>query len=92
MLLVVIVHVYVYGIADSDTGRKASGPFIPLGFSQGDEWPARLAPSVAICYTVDVDMDYHHEQHSVHLLVYHIIWCPKRRRKVLVGPVRTRLE
>jgi putative transposase len=23
--------------------------------------------------------------------VYHIIWCPKRRRKVLVGPIRTRL-
>jgi len=23
---------------------------------------------------------------------YHIIWCPKRRRKVLVGPIRTRLE
>ena len=37
-------------------------------------------------------MDYQHEQHSVHLVVYHIIWCPKRRRRVLVGPVRTRLE
>src|SRR5262249_34009112 len=37
-------------------------------------------------------MDYQHEQHSVHLVVYHLIWCPKRRRKVLVGPIRTRLE
>jgi putative transposase len=37
-------------------------------------------------------MDYQHEQHNVHLVMYHIIWCPKRRRKVLVGPVRTRLE
>jgi len=37
-------------------------------------------------------MDYQHEQHSVHHVVYHVIWCPKRRRKVLVGPVRTRLE
>lgn len=37
-------------------------------------------------------MDYVHEGHNVHLVVYHIIWCPKRRRKVLVGPVRTRLE
>ena len=36
-------------------------------------------------------MEYKHEQHSVHLVVYHIIWCPKRRRKVLVGPVRDRL-
>lgn len=37
-------------------------------------------------------MDYQHEQHSVHLVVYHIIWCPKRRRTVLVGLVRDRLE
>ena len=37
-------------------------------------------------------MDYTHEQHSVHLVVYHLIWSPKRRRKVLVGPVRSRLE
>jgi putative transposase len=37
-------------------------------------------------------MDYQHEQHSVHLVVYHVIWCPKRRRKVLVGPIRDRLE
>lgn len=37
-------------------------------------------------------MDYQHERHNVHLVVYHIIWCPKRRRKVLVGPVRDRLK
>jgi putative transposase len=37
-------------------------------------------------------MEYAHEGHNVHLVVYHLIWCPKRRRKVLVGPVRSRLE
>jgi putative transposase len=37
-------------------------------------------------------MDSAHEGHNVHLVVYHIIWCPKRRRKVLVGPIRNRLE
>lgn len=37
-------------------------------------------------------MDYQHEQHTVHLIVYHIIWCPKRRRNVLGGPVKDRLE
>jgi putative transposase len=37
-------------------------------------------------------MDYIHEQHTVHLIVYHIIWCPKRRRKVLQGKVAQRLE
>src|SRR5579884_3585359 len=36
-------------------------------------------------------MDYRHELHSVHLVVYHIVWCPKRRRNVLVGPVHDRL-
>ncbi len=37
-------------------------------------------------------MEYTHEQHTVHLIVYHIIWCPKRRRKVLQGKVAERLE
>jgi putative transposase len=35
---------------------------------------------------------YVHEQHSVHHLLSHIIFCPKRRRKVLVGPVHDRLK
>jgi REP-associated tyrosine transposase len=37
-------------------------------------------------------MEYQHEIHCVHLVVYHIIWCPKRRRKVLLGPVHDRLK
>jgi putative transposase len=37
-------------------------------------------------------MDYTYEQHTVHLIVYHMIWCPKRRRKVLIGKVAERLE
>jgi putative transposase len=37
-------------------------------------------------------MEYQHESHCVHLVVYHIIWCPKRRRKVLVGPAHQRLK
>ncbi len=37
-------------------------------------------------------MEYQHEQHSVHLVVYHVIWCPKRRRKVLVGALAIRLK
>jgi len=50
-----------------------------------DEWHDSLAfPSVVVYYQ--------HEQHTVHLIVYHIIWCPKRRRKVLVGAMAQRLE
>ncbi len=37
-------------------------------------------------------MDYQHDRHSVPLLVYHLIFCPKRRRHVLVGPVQRRLK
>lgn len=37
-------------------------------------------------------MEYAHESHAAHLIVYHIIFCPKRRRKVLVGPIRDRVQ
>jgi putative transposase len=37
-------------------------------------------------------MEYQPESHCVHLVVYHIIWCPKRRRTVLVGPIHDRLK
>jgi REP-associated tyrosine transposase len=37
-------------------------------------------------------MEYEHDTHNVHLLVYHIIVCPKRRRNILVGPIRERLQ
>lgn len=32
-----------------------------------------------------------HNHTSVSHIRYHFIWCPKRRRKVLVGPVAARL-
>ncbi len=35
---------------------------------------------------------YIHESHSVHHILYHMVFCPKRRRKVLVGPVHDRLK
>lgn len=38
------------------------------------------------------DEKYVHEQHTVHYILYHIIFCPKRRRKVLVGPLHDRLK
>jgi|SRR5215469_6599884 len=37
-------------------------------------------------------MDYQHDEHHVHLIVYHLIWCPKRRKKVLVNEVGLRCE
>ena len=38
------------------------------------------------------NMEYAHEGHSVHWIVYHIIFCPKRRRKILIGPIPDRLQ
>ena len=32
-------------------------------------------------------MDYRRDEHRVHLIVYHLIWCPKRRKPVLTGEV-----
>lgn len=37
-------------------------------------------------------MEYEHDTHNVHLVVYHIIFCPKRRRNILVSPIRERLQ
>jgi putative transposase len=37
--------------------------------------------------TYKIDMEYQRDEHRVHLIVYHLIWCPKRRKPVLVGEV-----
>jgi putative transposase len=37
-------------------------------------------------------MEYEHDTHNVHLVVYHVIFCPKRRRNILVSPIRERLQ
>jgi len=39
-----------------------------------------------------MDEDYIHEQYMVHHMLYHLLFCPKRRKKVLVGPVHDRLK
>lgn len=32
-------------------------------------------------------MDYQRDEHRVHLIVYHLVWTPKRRKAILVGLV-----
>src|SRR6516165_9941771 len=34
---------------------------------------------------------YHRKETCVFLMNYHVVFCPKRRRKILVGPIRERL-
>ena len=36
-------------------------------------------------------MDYQRDEHRVHLIVYHLIWCPKRRKALLTGSLKERL-
>ena len=38
-----------------------------------------------------MSQSYQHNKSSVYLLNYHFVFCPKRRRKVLIGKVRERL-
>jgi len=37
-------------------------------------------------------MSYKQSKHQVFLLNYHLIWCPKRRKPVLVGQIAERLK
>ena len=32
-------------------------------------------------------MDYQRDEHRVHLVVFHLVWTPKRRKPVLVGDI-----
>jgi putative transposase len=37
-------------------------------------------------------MEYKRDEHRVHLIVYHLIWCPKRRRPVLKDAIAVDFE
>jgi putative transposase len=34
--------------------------------------------------------EYRDDEHRVNLIISHLIWCPRRRQPVLVGPVAAR--
>ena len=36
-------------------------------------------------------MEYKHSKNQVYIINYHLVWCPKRRRPILVDHVRERL-
>ena len=37
-------------------------------------------------------LEYQRDEHRVHLIVYHLIWCPRRRKPVLVNQIADRCE
>jgi putative transposase len=38
-------------------------------------------------YCVECRHGISRDEHRVHLIVYHLVWCPKRRKPVLVGKI-----
>src|SRR5437660_576738 len=38
------------------------------------------------------NMDDQRDEHRVHLVVSHLIWCPKRRKSLLVEDIKTRRQ
>ncbi|MFL5802582.1 MAG: IS200/IS605 family transposase [Roseiflexaceae bacterium] len=34
-------------------------------------------------------MEYQRDEHRVHLIIYHLVWTPKRRKAVLTGTIAT---
>jgi putative transposase len=49
-------------------------------------------PAFDCSYTVYVRQAYRHSNTTVSLINFHFVWCPKRRRKVLTGPVERDLR
>ncbi len=37
-------------------------------------------------------MDYQRDEHRVHLIVYHLIWCPARRKAILTNALAARCK
>jgi putative transposase len=37
-------------------------------------------------------LEYQRDEHRVHLILYHLIWCPRRRKSILTGHLKDRFE
>lgn len=45
-----------------------------------------------LTWVIILGQKYRRENHTVSLINYHLVWCPARRKKVLVGDIRKRLR
>ena len=43
-------------------------------------------------YNMYMDINYKSKNNIVYSCKYHVVWCPKYRRKVLIGPIEVRLK
>ena len=44
---------------------------------------------VDVYYNNNMNDNYQRDEHRVHLIVYHLVWTPKRRKAVLTGNIAT---
>ena len=42
--------------------------------------------------TTNQQLEYQRDEHRIHLIVYHLIWCPRRRKSILVGKIKERCQ
>jgi len=42
---------------------------------------------VYLWYNVNMENNYRRDEHRIHLIVYHLVWTPKRRKAVLTGNI-----
>lgn len=42
--------------------------------------------------TTKQHLEYQRDEHRVHLIVYHLIWCPRRRKPILMGKIKERCQ
>src|SRR2546425_2865766 len=67
--------------------------FTPCCSTPGTSTLANLYKTVYSKTMQNTDkLEYQRDEHRVHLIVYHLIWCPRRRKAVLVGEIRERCQ
>lgn len=40
----------------------------------------------------DQPVEYQRDEHRLHLIVYHLLWCPRRRKPILIGKLKERCQ
>ena|SRR2546425_748755 len=56
-----------------------------------------MAFCLNMLYTRHIDkteqhLEYQRDEHRVHLIVYHLVWCPRRRKPILVDKLKKRCQ
>jgi putative transposase len=65
---------------------------VALALAQGIDDPLNLLYKFTVETTKKGKLAYQRDEHRVHLIVYHLIWCPKRRKPILVGKLKDRCQ